>query len=134
VGVAKKNFLGVVSCLPRVINSRFNLSASLLLLQYRVASLTFQFPWKVSCSRRALRQPCFPRGTWSSHVQDSRDLYHLVSLLKPHFSDIRDECGSWSARFVTDQWPGGCGPRRRPDRSLSLEVKRIFAKRYKKVF
>ena len=34
MGVAKKNFLGVVSGLPRVINSRFNLSASLFYLQY----------------------------------------------------------------------------------------------------
>ena len=30
-----EKFLGVVSGLPRVINSRFNLSASLLLLHYR---------------------------------------------------------------------------------------------------
>ena len=31
-------------------------------------------------------------------------------------------------QHLVDHVQGGCGPRRRPDRSLSLEVKRIFAK------
>jgi len=50
----KKIFLGVVSGLPRVINSRFNLSASLLYLQYSRGEPHFPISWKVSCSRRAL--------------------------------------------------------------------------------
>jgi hypothetical protein len=100
-----ENFLRVVSGLPRVINSHFNLSASLLLLHYRRSEPHFPVSMESellatgpASTLLSTRHLILARARFTWPVSPS--ISAQTSLLGyPRWMRI------WSARFVADQWP-----------------------------